>query len=153
MANPARSGFRGKNNVLNEYWRRRRRNCASHCRRAGFAQSDVATRDASGLYWFADRIKHVIISGGENIYPAELERILRTHPAIEEAAVVGKPHPKWGEVPVAVIKPKGRLAEDDVFQMHLTASLRATNIHARWFSSTPCREMPWVKSLPPMCER
>jgi fatty-acyl-CoA synthase len=77
-----------------------------------FRTGDVATRDADGLYWFTDRIKHVIISGGENIYPAEIERVLRTHPQIEEVAVVGRADPRWGEVPVAVVV--GALTAEDV---------------------------------------
>lgn len=68
-----------------------------------FRTGDVAIQDENGLYWFADRVKHVIISGGENIYPAELERILNRIPGIREAAVVGRKHPKWGEVPVAAV--------------------------------------------------
>ena len=68
-----------------------------------FRTGDVAYRDEKGLYWFADRVKHVVISGGENIYPAELERILNRIPGIVEAVVVGRAHPKWGEVPVAAV--------------------------------------------------
>ncbi len=68
-----------------------------------FRTGDVAYQDKDGLYWFADRIKHVIISGGENIYPAELERVLNRLPGMREAAVVGRAHPKWGEVPVAAV--------------------------------------------------
>jgi fatty-acyl-CoA synthase len=68
-----------------------------------FRTGDVAIKDERGLYWFADRVKHVIISGGENIYPAELERVLNRLDGIKEAAVVGRKHPKWGEVPVAVV--------------------------------------------------
>lgn len=67
-----------------------------------FATGDAARCDANGLYWFADRLKHVIISGGENIYPAELERILASSDLVREAAVVGRPDPRWGEVPVVV---------------------------------------------------
>ncbi len=81
-----------------------------------FRTGDVAICDQAGLYWFADRIKHVIISGGENIYPAELERILRSHPKIAEAAVVGRQDPRWGEVPVAVIKVRAALAEEEIYQ-------------------------------------
>jgi len=50
-----------------------------------------------------DRKKDMIISGGENIYCAEVENALAAHPSIGEAAVIGRPHPKWGEVPVAVV--------------------------------------------------
>ncbi|MFT5005713.1 MAG: fatty-acyl-CoA synthase, partial [Paracoccaceae bacterium] len=68
-----------------------------------FRTGDVATKDQNGLFWFADRVKHVIISGGENIYPAEVERVINRIDGIKEAAVVGRAHPKWGEVPVAVV--------------------------------------------------
>ncbi len=68
-----------------------------------FRTGDVARRDADGYLWFADRVKNVIISGGENIYPAELERVLAETPGIAEAAVVGLPDPRWGTVPVAVV--------------------------------------------------
>ncbi|MGB0865379.1 MAG: class I adenylate-forming enzyme family protein [Granulosicoccaceae bacterium] len=68
-----------------------------------FRTGDVARRDARGLFWFSDRLKHVVISGGENIYPAEIERLLRVQPGVREVAVVGHAHPRWGEVPVAVV--------------------------------------------------
>ncbi len=89
-------------NILSGYWRDE---ALSHeaIKQGWFYTGDVARQDADGLYWFVDRIKHVIISGGENIYPAEIERVLRSHPDIEEVAVVGKPDTEWGEVPVAVI--------------------------------------------------
>ena len=70
-----------------------------------FATGDVGRRDAQGRWWFTDRLKHVIISGGENIYPAELERLLRTAPGIIEGAIIGRPDPRWGEVPIAVVVP------------------------------------------------
>ena len=79
-----------------------------------FKTGDMASRDEKGLYWFTDRLKHVIISGGENIYPAELERIVRRIPGIVEAAVVGRKDEKWGEVPViaAVIEDGGPTREE-----------------------------------------
>jgi fatty-acyl-CoA synthase len=70
-----------------------------------FATGDVGRVDEAGRWWFTDRIKHVIISGGENIYPAEVERVLRGAPGVAEGAVCGRPDPRWGEVPVAVVVP------------------------------------------------
>jgi fatty-acyl-CoA synthase len=70
-----------------------------------FATGDIGHVDAAGRWWFTDRLKHVIISGGENIYPAEVERVLRTAPGVRECAVCGRPDPRWGEVPVAVVVP------------------------------------------------
>jgi fatty-acyl-CoA synthase len=78
---------------------------ATHFRDGWFASGDVGTRDAEGRFWFTDRLKHLIISGGENIYPAEVERVLRTAPGVLDGAVCGRPDPRWGEVPVAVVVP------------------------------------------------
>ena len=83
-----------------------------------FPSGDVARRDEDGRYWFVDRIKRIIISGGENIYPIELERILDASDLIEEASVVGKSHERWGAVPivVAVARNPG-VAEADVLAL------------------------------------
>ncbi|NIA10917.1 MAG: AMP-binding protein [Nitrospiraceae bacterium] len=67
---------------------------------------DIAYRDSDGCYFIAGRKKELIISGGENIYPAEIESILISHPKIKEAAVIGTPDEKWGEVPRAIIAVK-----------------------------------------------
>lgn len=64
---------------------------------------DVAARDADGYYRIVDRLKDMFISGGENVYPAEVERVLITHPDILEAAVIGVPDAKWGEVGAAFL--------------------------------------------------
>ncbi|MFG2087985.1 MULTISPECIES: AMP-binding protein [unclassified Spirillospora] len=64
---------------------------------------DVARRDADGDYTIVDRVKDMYISGGENVYPAEVEAVLYGHPAVSEAAVVGVPDERWGEVGKAVI--------------------------------------------------
>jgi fatty-acyl-CoA synthase len=79
-----------------------------------FRTGDLARREADGMFWFADRLKNVIISGGENIYPAELERILRDMPGVAEAAVVGRPDPRWGATPVAVVAKNGPVSRDDI---------------------------------------
>ncbi len=68
-----------------------------------YRSGDIGHADADGFLWIDDRMKEVIISGGENIYPAELENLLAEHPDLVEAAVVGRADPKWGEVPVAVV--------------------------------------------------
>jgi fatty-acyl-CoA synthase len=68
-----------------------------------FRTGDLAEYDADGRLWFKDRIKNVIISGGENIYPAEVERVLREMPGIRECQVIGRPDPRWGMVPVAAV--------------------------------------------------
>jgi fatty-acyl-CoA synthase len=68
-----------------------------------FHSGDLVRQDEEGYVWVVDRKKDMIISGGENIYCAEVENALADHPAIAEVAVIGRPHEKWGEVPVAVV--------------------------------------------------
>ncbi|MEV5836653.1 fatty-acid--CoA ligase FadD5 [Nocardia sp. NPDC052112] len=68
-----------------------------------FHSGDLVRADEEGFLWVVDRKKDMIISGGENIYCAEVENVLFAHPKIREAAVVGRAHEKWGEVPVAVV--------------------------------------------------
>ncbi len=72
---------------------------------------DVGRRDADGYYFIVDRIKDMFVSGGENVYPAEVERALNAHPAVLEVAVVGCADEKWGEVGVAflVLRPDAEL--------------------------------------------
>jgi acyl-CoA synthetase (AMP-forming)/AMP-acid ligase II len=64
---------------------------------------DMARRDADGYYWLVDRKKNMIISGGENIYPSEVENLLGSHPKVKDVAVIGRPDAKWGEAVHAVI--------------------------------------------------
>jgi acyl-CoA synthetase (AMP-forming)/AMP-acid ligase II len=64
---------------------------------------DVFVRNPDGTLDFVDRRKYLIKSGGENIYPTEIENVLRASPRISEAVVVRKPDPKWGETPVAFV--------------------------------------------------
>ncbi|MET7770374.1 fatty-acid--CoA ligase FadD5 [Nocardia sp. NPDC005366] len=77
-----------------------------------FHSGDLVRQDEEGFIYVVDRKKDMIISGGENIYCAEVENVLFAHPLIREAAVVGRAHEKWGEVPVAVVAlvdPEGEL--------------------------------------------
>jgi fatty-acyl-CoA synthase len=67
-----------------------------------FHSGDLVRMDEDGYVWVVDRKKDMIISGGENIYCAEVENVLAGHPEIVEVAVIGRPHEKWGEVPIAV---------------------------------------------------
>jgi fatty-acyl-CoA synthase len=75
---------------------------------------DVAERDDEGFYWIKDRLKDMYISGGENVYPAEVERVLHEHPAVADAAVVGVPDDRWGEVGVAFVVPAREVSEAEL---------------------------------------
>ncbi|RKI71495.1 long-chain fatty acid--CoA ligase [Corallococcus sp. AB049A] len=67
---------------------------------------DLASRDARGFFRIEGRAKDLIISGGENIHPSEVESVLAGHPDVAEVAVIGVPDPKWGEVPRALVVPR-----------------------------------------------
>jgi fatty-acyl-CoA synthase len=77
---------------------------------------DLARHDAEGYYYIVGRSKDMFISGGENVYPAEVESVLHAHPAVAETAVVGIPHEKWGEVgrAVVVVRPGAHLSESEL---------------------------------------
>lgn len=68
-----------------------------------YRTGDIGTRDADGYFWVHDRKKNMIISGGENVYPAEIERVLLEHPDVADVGVIGFADPKWQEVPVAYV--------------------------------------------------
>ena len=81
-----------------------------------FHSGDLARLDEDGYLWLVERKKDMIVSGGENVYPAEIERVLLDHPAVAEAAVIGAPHPRWVETPVAfvVLRGPGELGEAEL---------------------------------------
>ncbi|MEU4641468.1 long-chain-fatty-acid--CoA ligase [Micromonospora sp. NPDC023814] len=84
-----------------------------------FHTGDLARRDEEGFLYIVDRLKDMIISGGENVYSSEVENALYEHPAVAEAAVIGLPDPVWGEKVAAVVVPKDGheiTAEDVVAQ-------------------------------------
>ena len=68
-----------------------------------FHSGDLVREDDEGFIYVVDRLKDMLISGGENVYPAEVERALIDHPAVAEVAVVGVPHERWVETPLAVV--------------------------------------------------
>lgn len=88
--------------VMREYWNRP--DATAETLVDGWLRTgDIATMDEEGYVYIRDRLKDMIISGGENIYPAELENILMAHEGIREAAVIGQPSDRWGESPFAVV--------------------------------------------------
>ena len=89
-------------NVFAGYWRNPEATAAAFAD-GWLLTGDVAERDDEGYYRIVGRIKDLVISGGENIYPAELEAVLHAHPAVSEAAVIGIPDERWGEVCFAYV--------------------------------------------------
>jgi fatty-acyl-CoA synthase len=95
--------FRGPN-ITPGYFNNPEATAAAFTRDGWLKSGDVARRDSDGYYYIVDRIKDMYISGGENVYPAEVEAVLTDHPAVLEAAVVGVADERWGEVGHAVIR-------------------------------------------------
>ena len=89
--------------VMQGYWNKPQDTAETLLEDGWLRTGDAAYLDADGYIYLFDRFKDLIISGGENIYPAEIENILNGHPAILEVAVIGMPHPRWGESPRAVV--------------------------------------------------
>ena len=111
---PGEIAVRGPN-VFIEYWGNAEAT-AEALRDGWYCSGDIGTRDADGYFYVHDRKKNMIISGGENIYPAEVERVLLSHPAVAEAAVIARADPRWQEVPVAciVLRDGHRIAASDI---------------------------------------
>jgi fatty-acyl-CoA synthase len=105
-----------------------------------YRSGDIGSRDADGYFWVHDRKKNMIISGGENIYPAEVERVLLEHPAVLDVGVIGHPDPKWQEVPVAyVIRRAGHSIEAEDLKAHVLTQLARFKVP---------RDIVFVEELP-----
>ncbi|MGM0470468.1 MAG: class I adenylate-forming enzyme family protein, partial [Promethearchaeati archaeon] len=91
----------------------------------GFVHTgDLAKQDNDGYYYIVGRRKEMYISGGENVFPVEIEEVLYKHPAIDEAAVIGVPDDKWGEVGKAFITlKKGKSTNSDDIRNYLSDKL------------------------------
>lgn len=80
------------------YWKKPAETAKAFSADGWLKSGDIGRRDGDGCYYVAGRIKEMYISGGENVYPAEVENVLARHPAVLESAIVGVPDEKWGEV-------------------------------------------------------
>ncbi|KOX16331.1 long-chain fatty acid--CoA ligase [Nocardiopsis sp. NRRL B-16309] len=90
-------------NVMLGYWGRGAGTPSSHTTDGWFRTGDVAVTDEDGYVRIVDRVKDMYISGGENVYPAEVENVLHEHPDVADCAVIGVPDDRWGEVGHAVV--------------------------------------------------
>jgi fatty-acyl-CoA synthase len=115
------------------YWRRPEAT-GEAIRDGWFHTGDIARRDSDGYYYIVDRKKDMIISGGENVYPSEVEVVLYGHPAVREAAVVGLADPVWGEaVTAVVVLHTGKTATEDDLRQHLSRQLARYKVPKRVF--------------------
>jgi fatty-acyl-CoA synthase len=110
-------------NVFCEYWGNEEATREA-LHEGWYRTGDIGRRDADGYFWVHDRKKNLIISGGENIYPAEVERVLTEHPDVSECGVIGRPDARWDEVPIAyVIRRSGCSIDAEVLKAHVQTQL------------------------------
>ena len=98
------------------YWNQPETTAATLIDGGWLRTGDGASVDEDGYVFLRDRIKDLIISGGENVYPAEVENVLASHPAVSDVAVVAVPHERWGETvkAVVVLQPGAELSAEDL---------------------------------------
>lgn len=103
-------------NVIKEYWNRPEATAGSFYEPDWFRSGDIGHVDEEGFLFISDRLKDMIISGGENIYPAEVEQAIMELPEVESVAVIGIPDDKWGEVPraIVVLKPGSSMSQEGI---------------------------------------
>lgn len=127
-------------NVFQGYWRMPEKTKEEFTADGWFRTGDVGKVDERGYVTIVGRSKDLIISGGYNVYPAEIEGYLNDMPGVAESAVVGVPHPDFGEVGVAIVIPKaGASVEGDALIAHLKSQLANFKIPKRCFV---VRELP-----------
>lgn len=126
--------------VMKGYWNMPEETAKSIVKGRWFRSGDAGYFDNDGYVYIFDRVKDMIVSGGENIYPAEVENALMAHPAIADVAVIGVPDEKWGEVPMALVvrKPDTQVTESEilVFARERLAGFK-----------TP-KSVAWIDALP-----
>jgi long-chain acyl-CoA synthetase len=102
-------------NVMQGYWNNPEET-AKAFRDGFFRTGDIGRQDTTGYFYILDRLKDMIVTGGENVYSGEVEAVIYGHPAVREVAVFGVPDLQWGELVMAcvVLKPDATLAADDL---------------------------------------
>ena len=137
------------------YWRKPEETAATIDADGWLKTGDAGYFDADGYLYLHDRIKDMIVSGGENIYPAEVENVLLSYPAIVDAAVIGVPDPKWGEtVKAIVVLGSGRNAGRSGCHCALPRHpWRTTSARPRLMPRTRCRATLRARSSSASCGR
>jgi acyl-CoA synthetase (AMP-forming)/AMP-acid ligase II len=112
--------------IMGGYWGRPEATAAAITPDGWLRTGDGGHLDGDGYLYVTDRIKDMIVSGGENIYPAEIERVLAEHPTVDDVAVIGVPDDRWGEVPKAVVVPApGATVDADALIAHCREQMAA----------------------------
>jgi long-chain acyl-CoA synthetase len=118
-------------NVMRGYWNNPEETSRAF-RDGAFRTGDIGYQDATGYLYILDRLKDMIVTGGENVYSGEVEAVIYQHPAVSEAAVFGIPDPQWGELVMAIVvlKPGWTLTADELIA-HCRRSLANYKIPRR----------------------
>jgi len=126
--------------IMKGYWNMPEETAKAIVKGGWFRSGDAGYFDKDGYVYIFDRVKDMIVSGGENVYPAEIENALMAHPAIADVAVIGVPDDKWGEVPMALVvrKPDTQVTEQEIISF---ARERLAGF------KTP-KSVDWVDALP-----
>jgi long-chain acyl-CoA synthetase len=107
-----------------EYHNDALKTCKAHPQPYVFCIGDIGRVDAEGFVYLSDRESNMIISGGVNIYPAEIEQALMAHPAVEDVAVYGVPNHEWGEVVQAAVQLKPHIPPTEDLHAQLMTFLQ-----------------------------
>jgi acyl-CoA synthetase (AMP-forming)/AMP-acid ligase II len=128
--NPGQLVARGAN-IMRGYWNDKEETVLVF-QDGSFRTGDIGYQDSEGYFYIVDRVKDMIVTGGENVYSGEVEAVIYAHPAVREAAVFGIPDPKWGELVVVcvVLKPGTGLTADELVA-HCRQSLATYKIPRR----------------------
>jgi acyl-CoA synthetase (AMP-forming)/AMP-acid ligase II len=102
-------------NFMQEYWNRPDETAAAF-RDGWYHTGDAGYLDADGYLYLVDRVKDMIVTGGENVYSAEVENAIASHPAVAQVAVIGIPSEQWGEAVLAIVVPRdgAQVSDDDI---------------------------------------
>ena len=117
--------------VASGYWNRPNDTASTFTADGWLRTGDLARRDDEGFFEVVGRIKELLISGGVNLYPAEIEAAMVQHPLIEAAAVFGVPDEKWGEIPIACVVTGGTVTVEELVAF-LTTKLAKYKIPRRY---------------------
>jgi long-chain acyl-CoA synthetase len=126
--------------VMAGYWKNPEETAKAITPDKWFKSGDAGYIDADGYVYIHDRVKDMIVSGGENVYPAEVENVLMSHPGIADVAVIGIPHEKWGETALAVVvrAPDTDATEQDIISFS----------HERLAKFKCPTQVAWIDVLP-----
>ena len=142
-------------NVFKGYWRLPEKTAEEFRADGFFITGDIATIDADGYVTIVGRAKDLIISGGFNVYPKEVESVLDAQAGVAESAVIGVPHPDFGEGVLAVVSAAvgASAGRRGAARRDCATSSRRSRRPSAWCSSTSCRATAWARCRRTCCAR